>query len=364
MRRQLLEAWNGIGEKLKRIDGSRRYRKKIRRLSKGLKTTRVLKSEERRIAIECLKGFHASYRNLRWHTALSSANGITSPYYVPEDIFYSVLERELNPRFRASLYRNKNLYERLGLVGTPQVIARIVRGRLLDEAFLPVATEEIVRRVPGEVVVKPALDSGLGRNIRFVGREEIEDVLRTLVSPKDAAADWIIEKPLEQCEELAMLNQSSVNTIRIMTMRVGTSIRHISSFLRMGRAQSRVDNYGAGGIGCGVDETGRLKEFGYDFFLRAYAAHPDSGQKFLGYQIPRYEDALNTCFEMHSRVPDMDLVSWDLAVDRSYEIRTIEMNTIGQGVLSHQVCNGPVFEPVLDYLQSRVDVSALFGLVY
>lgn len=362
IRRQILQTSQALGETLKRLDSSLRYRRKVRRIRSGLASKPTWPAGELQHARAALSKFNRGYRCLDWHLAYSSVNQIRSPYYIPEDLFYSAIERLLNPRARLGLYRNKNLYGLLG-IRSPEVVARFIRGRLIDDKFRPTREADVLSRVRStEVVVKPALDSGLGRNVTFVPSDELARFLADLVS--NGSQDLVIEAPIKQSPFMSAFNSTSVNTLRIMTFREENEIIHISSVLRVGRKGRRIDNQGAGGLACGIDENGRLRSFAVDKFLNRYSSHPDTRLSFARGIVPAYRDAVELCLSEHIRFPDMDLISWDIALDPQDRPVIIEMNVVGQEINFHQACNGAVFANSYSSLANSCRIRTLFAVPF
>ena len=134
----------------------------------------------------------------------------------------------------------------------------------------------------------------------------------------------------------------------------------------MGRAEMRVDNQRAGGLVCGI-RNGVLSGVAFDGGFTSVTTHPDSGVPFLGTLVPGYHVAVESVLRSHSRTPWADLASWDIAIDPDGNPVYIEVNTKGQGINLHQLCNGPLFETVIDEIKSRMGMrrtrSALLGFV-
>ena len=127
---------------------------------------------------------------------------------------------------------------------------------------------------------------------------------------------WIVEEVIHQTEEMASWNPTSVNTVRMPSFITASGEHHLMTpFLRAGRAGAIVDNAGSGGIVVGVDEsTGRLLDFCIDDEGHRYDAHPDSGIKFSGWQVPEWENLCRLTEEIHRDIHKGHLyVAFDFA---------------------------------------------------
>jgi len=325
-----------------------RCRRKIQRLSKTLpieRQPRLRESVSRRFP---------GYSYDLWHRAYAAINGYPSVDYVPEDLFYNVFETRLNPRNRREPYKDKNFFDRMGWDCLPDTIFRIINGRLFDKTYemIDVQTALALAREAqeAELVVKPAIDSGSGSRVMFLDELQLATFLMENLKPH---SDWIIQRPIVQHQVMAGLNPSSVNTLRVVTIREGAKVSVISSFAKIGTRGARVDNVMAGNIAVGVAEGGRLRERGHDSAFRISMAHPDHGYPYGGVVIPSYDSVLDTCIRLHRHVPDLDLLSWDVGVRSDGVPVVIEVNIRRQDANITQICNGPVFSPYVDAVLAR-----------
>ena len=127
---------------------------------------------------------------------------------------------------------------------------------------------------------------------------------------------FVAEELIVQCKEMADLNPSSINTVRITTARKLDGTLHIIKrpFIRIGQGGRCVDNGGNGGIIAAIDyETGIIKE-AIDEAMNRYIVHPDTGKTILGYQIPRWEEARQLVAQLSDVFTEMRYCGWDLAL--------------------------------------------------
>ena len=336
---------------------ARRCRKKIKRLSRHLPV-----AEQPGLKAAVSKRFNGYSCDL-WHKAYAAVSGRSSVDYVPEDIFYNIFETRLNPRDRREPYKDKNFFDRLGWPCLPQTIFRIINGRLFDSSYQMIDAETALALAQetglSEFVVKPARESGSGSQVTFQDFSGLKSFL-----PKNLSrhSDWIIQHPIRQHEVMAGLNASSVNTMRIVTIRMGPEVSVVSAFAKIGTKGKRVDNVSAGNVAIGIEQDGRLKKYGYDFALKRHAMHPEHGYSFDSFVIPSFAAAQQTCISLHRRIPDLDLLSWDTAIDHRGTPVVIEVNIRRQDANITQICNGPVFNPYIDEVLARHKWITLPGI--
>ena len=281
------------------------------------------------------------YGDTRWHQAYYSANGITSDNYVPEDIFYVNIEAKLNPIARRQFYSDKNCFDKLRFPCTfPRTLGRIVKGKFLSASYHRAAPIDELAGFP-LVVVKPSLETGGGKNVEFMtGADVVQFALASMRGRP--SEEYIFQEPIQQSFGLSRFAPDSVNTIRIMTMIRNGLPQAVSSVLRMGRMGSKVDNQARGGISCGIT-NGYLIANAYDKAFTAHQKHPDTGIRFEKFRVPGYQQAADVCVNAHSLMPEIGIVSWDVAIDKNDNPIVVEMNLDDQEINFHQLAHGPLF---------------------
>jgi hypothetical protein len=325
-----------------------RCRRKIRRLAQGLPLVDdpALKA--------ALKARFNGYSYDLWHKVYAAVSGRSCVDYLPEDVFYNVFCERLDPRHRRGLFRDKNHFDRMDWPCLPETVFRIIGGRLFDKSYsmIDLDTALSIARETGlaEFVVKPSRQSGGGNRVTF---QDLDGLAAFLPANMGHHSDWIVQRPIIQHPIMAELNASSVNTLRIMTIRIDAKVSFVSAFVRFGIAGARVDNLTVGNVAVGIEEDGRLRKYGYDLKFRRFTTHPTQGYAFDRIVIPSYAAAQRTCVTLHERVPDLDLISWDVAIDHTGAPRVIEVNVGRQDVNVSQVCNGPVLGPFIDSVLAR-----------
>ena len=125
----------------------------------------------------------------------------------------------------------------------------------------------------------------------------------------------VLEEPLAQHEEMARLHPQSVNTLRIVTDRVGNTVHIAYIVVKIGRGEGFCDNSGQGGVICRVDaEAGKICSVATDDYFNVYETHPDTKIRFVGYQLPMLPEAIAFAKEAALVVPEIRHVGWDVAI--------------------------------------------------
>lgn len=124
----------------------------------------------------------------------------------------------------------------------------------------------------------------------------------------------IIEELVIQNNEMGKIHPSSVNTIRISTIKYDDRVEIIHPFAKFGQGSSVVDNGGAGGILASIDIESGMITRARDELGRFYDIHPDTKEPIVGFEIPNWEDAKNLAKELANIIPSNRYTGWDLAL--------------------------------------------------
>lgn len=214
------------------------------------------------------------------------------------------------------------------------------------------AFKEFLQLHPEFVLKKPCASRGAGVSLVKLTSADEEDLLRSI---DDFTADGpcLAEERIAQDCQVAALNESSVNTIRCITLDGGDGPKIAFTFAKVGRAGSFIDNGGAGGILFGVDlETGIGNTDGIDELNRTYSVHPDSETAFQGFQFPRWDEMRLLCIEMSSHFPELPYIGWDVACSENGWV-LVEGN-MGQFIGPQTIAKRGVKEDVQRLLNRRL----------
>lgn len=326
-----------------RMRSRQRNRRKIRNILRmHPELSRPLRPE----TVHRIRDLFGTKEPLHWHMAYSAFNGLEDHRYLPEDLFYNLIEPALNHVDLTRAYADKNGYRGLFTdLRDPETVIKNIWGRYYNTAGQPLSQEEaiaLLAECPTDLLIKPSIESGGGRNVRFLEKGTDFQSLFNYYG-----RDFLIQKNLEQVEELSQIHASSLNTLRILTYRHEDSAAVLSTVVRFGRGTCRLDNQTAGGISCGLQD-GRLNSFGVDKYGGRYEFHPDSKRKFTGQIIPGAYAAEALACRLHDELDHFRLVSWDLAIGKDRLPYLIEMNLRYQEINFHQFNNGPVFRDLIE----------------
>lgn len=287
-------------------------------------------------------------------------NGIVSDKYIPASLYFYYISPYLVNMNLSMAYVDKNSYSRnFPDVKQPQSIMHNVNGRFYESILggveLPVNQAIDKLLAEPEYIVKPAIESGRGRDVTLVKGEKTKYEIQGILD--GFGADYVIQRLVTQHPTLSLLNPTSLNTCRVYTYRpVGkTEYVVLGAAVRFGGKGAYRDNACTGGGFCKVHTDGHIDDriCQYRFWDRRSLSE-EKGLKNLIF--PSYDAVIDTCLKMHRSLPYLDLIGWDIAVDEDGTPVLIELNQYPDCEFI-QLFNGPMFGEYTDDLLSAVSQS-------
>lgn len=306
----------------------------------------------------------------KWLRLYSNLTGFVDYTYLPEDLYFTSIERVLNDCNRAGFEaEDKNqISVFVDKKYLPQIPLRFIRGYFMDEDYnvlLDTQVDKLLRTDLGDLIGKEAVASLGGQGVscfKFVGGKYVNDngVVLTSAWIRENQISYILQEKVTQCEFSAKFNPHSANTCRITTLRCPWDGKIVvtKAAMRMGVTEAAVDNMAAGGIGLGLGPNGELGEMAFSWLgMKRFDAHPSSGIVFKGEVHPYYKKMCDVVINLAAKIPNYNLLSWDVIADANGNIKIIEINQIGQGTDIHQFAFGSFFgkytEQVVDWVAAH-----------
>ncbi|HKI88032.1 MAG TPA: sugar-transfer associated ATP-grasp domain-containing protein, partial [Draconibacterium sp.] len=344
---------------------------KIRKLIKSKSELKVKKNLDKDYfnkSKKFLQDNFNGYSNTRWHYVFSKLNGIKSIEYIPEELYFTFIEPALNNFSLVNAFSDKNASNLfIPEKNLPKTVFKIINGDYFaaNNDWVSVSkAQKIISEKTEKLVLKPAIESGGGRNIVIDNPTNILKILKE--DPQYRKKSFILQEFAEQHPLLNQFHPNSLNTLRIMTARINDDIIVLSEYLRLGRNNSNVDNGMAGGLICGVNKDGTLKKTGYNKNLNTFIKHPDSGIIFEDFKLPGFFNARDFCMKTHKNFPRFTFISWDIGISKNNTPIFIEFNLKTQAINGHQIFNGPLFGEHTQYFidkyhENRYKIDSIYN---
>ena len=288
-----------------------------------------------------------------WHRYYYAKTGIEDPRFVPDDVFHRIIRPKMNDYKQATAWSEKAYTDWVVRgVKTVQSVVRCVNGRLLDEQFALIdqKTANSIMNKYEALVLKPTMFTDTGKNVVLaLAPFEIKDIITRY------GKRFVVQIPLKQHPDMGLLNESSVNTVRINTVLFDTEAHALPGFVKAGQPGDFTDNGGGDEhrIFIGIKD-GHYGDFAFDHDCNKFYSIP-SGYNFAGQKIPFFEEMCRAAEKAHKAIPNFGLAFWDMSVDINGEPTIVEMNLRYPDSYFPQVSAGPFFgaytDEVLDYIQ-------------
>lgn len=159
-----------------------------------------------------------------------------------------------------------------------------------------------------KILVKPLSECcGKGVEIIDTTKESKKDLYNQLIESKRTLAEEIAV----ECQEIAKLHPSSVNTIRIVTL----NQQIVVAFLRIGNNNNVVDNFNKDGLAAPINiETGIIDYLTIDKKGNLYEKHPLTNEQILWFKIPKWPRIKRFVTQAAKEVPEVGYVGWDVCL--------------------------------------------------
>lgn len=310
---------------------------------------------------EQIKSFFAPYAKVPsvFHQVYYENTGNFSEKHLPIDLYFNVVDEYFNDIYEAKYLDNKCYYKRLfpGIKQPEYAVAKI--GNFWFDENEHIITYDKVKEIisnEDELFLKVALESSGGKGISYISKEKGNMIEQ--FENFNSKYVFIAQRPIRQHKDISAINDSSVNTIRIMSLLNETEVKIYSVIMRIGQKGSKVDNASSGGVTIGVTEDGKLKKYAHKYSGESFLEHPTNGFVFEDYQIPSFEAAKELVKRAHPMVPHFRLVSWDICIDEYGDPVLLEANLCKGGIDIHEFNNGPIFgedtKRILDEVYGKI----------
>ena len=289
----------------------------------------------------------------------SHMSGVKSDIYIPGTLFYHYLMPYLGV---SNKYTDKNLFRKFLNANSqnkkvdfrmPYQVVYNSQGVLYngcDECITFDEAVETVMAYPHDIICKPTYRTTWGKGVsKLKASEKSREIIRELLVKYKK--DYSFEECIVQHSDMARLNESSLNTTRVVTYRrPNGQLKFLFAFQRFGKAGEVVDNASAGGNFVGVHSDGTLDRTIKQFkSLKTRKLDDEIVEK-----IPYFDRMKEVALYLHSKIPDLNYIGWDFSVSQEGLPIVIEFNNYGSTDVS-QIALGPAF--------SKEDLDELMPLV-
>lgn len=143
----------------------------------------------------------------------------------------------------------------------------------------------------------------------------LDDVLKYICDRRlNLLEEKIVNHPVVE-----KLNPSSLNTIRIVTVKNQNEVNVLFAGIRVGGKGSKIDNISQGGKVARIDiDTGKINSQFYS--KQSSSKHnidEDCEKNILGYQLPYWKELIASVRKAAVVIPEISIVAWDVAITKT-----------------------------------------------
>lgn len=284
--------------------------------------------------------------------------------YLSHELYLPIVAHLLNDYHYTKFFEDKCLLGYLvkcDYLKFPYCFVRCINGEFYDENMHQLSESIAVDNCAkqDEFIIKLSRESSGGHGVSKVVLCNKNKQERLKICKDQFAIygkNFVVQQCIRQHKSINIFNPSSVNTFRVTTLYLNGKVSVVSIVLRIGKQGAFVDNLGSGGIGVGVNEDGKLNEFGYTYSLEKKDIY--NGIRFAEktiQQIPLILDKIK--FAHVDLFPLCKLIGWDICINEDNEFVVIEINSSQPGISGEQINCGPIFgdrtQEVIDYCGNK-----------
>ena len=313
-------------------------------------------SETQRGSVERVWGTRKHFFDWRWFELYNwkyPEIGIEIWKFIPVDYWLTYIDPLFAHPINGLAFDDKNMHDLyFPDVKQPKTIVRYIDGCFMDPGYHIIGEEDALKRCEEarNVVIKPAVGTCGGDGIMFWnGENSTHEELKQLF--KNGSC-YIVQEVVRQHPIMASLNESSCNTIRMLSFLYEGEVMVIpTAYIRFGGKGSLVDNVSSGGYSAGIDSEGRISSIAVNHFEETVVTPGTEGI----HVIPNYSKCQSIAKRVAPRLSHITrLIAWDFAIGEDSEPLLIEVNFERTSIQSFQSLIGPIFGDYVEFFLQSV----------
>lgn len=152
-----------------------------------------------------------------------------------------------------------------------------------------------------------------GKEVEIINVSDFSDLDDVLKYIHDHNLNLLEEKIVNH-PVVEKLNPSSLNTIRIVTVKNQAQVHILFAGIRVGGRGAKIDNISQGGKVARIDiKTGKINSRFY-YKQSSYISDGGRSEDISGYQLPHWDKVIDSVKKAATIVPEISIVAWDVAI--------------------------------------------------
>lgn len=328
-----------IIEKAIDVDYHHRHRKEALAILKSLERNLGKLSKKEKLACDkYAEAVLGSRKYAPWLYVYTKNQGEFKTGWIPDNYYGKIVVRNIT-----SDYAEITSFKSLQLYILKSDLLNDILARINGQWFTPdlvwidpASVKEILFKTSSQVVFKEDNSlQGLGVHIYDSKTFNIDAISQL--------GNGVFQGYIHQHDTLSRFDPGSVATLRLTTSSHMGVVKVRGAYLRLGR---RGDSHikSASALKVPIDTlTGRLSPEGFSPKLERFLQHPDSKVEFSGIRVPAFDEVLTYVQALHSQVPFIGCIGWDLAIDHESKVWLLEWNGGHNDIKFIEATQGPMF---------------------
>lgn len=303
--------------------------------------------------------FGIKFKEYSWFQLYYGVTGIKDPRYIPQEFYFYMILPYYNSKRLLQAYKDKNAFDIfLPSEHFPATVLKRISGDFYDKNGNFLTSNKNDTKITNlllnynEVIVKNALDSGRGENVRKYSINGEDDVNR-LINEWDTQ-NYIVQEVIRQHPFFASFNDTSVNIVRINSWYHNGKVIISSPVIRFGMPGYATDCCFINGKEVvhlvGVTKDGYIRDKVVD--LNAKVENINCYMTNTTQRIPAWDKIVELIKKDAPLLKHFHLIGWDITVTDKEEPVIIEYNILYPSPYSSQITDGPMWEEYTDELLS------------
>ncbi len=139
-------------------------------------------------------------------------------------------------------------------------------------------------------------------------------------------------------------SSEALATLRVTTViDKNNNVSARSAYAKLGRLGETYINAKAQVIVPIELRTGVFENHGHLQNWSVLTSHPDSDVSFERKKIPKFNEIVELCINLHSKIPYVGCIGWDIAIDQNEELHILEWNGFHNDIKYAEMTQGPCF---------------------
>jgi len=330
----------------------------------------LLEIKDEQFALEVRKYWKDNYNkdiDPTLHLAFMNLTGNKDTRIVPSPEMWNEIVPFFNDMNIRIGYSDKNIYDKLiNPSNSVDTVLKRIRGHYFDSENNIIDVTNVyslLLNIQDDLIIKPSdNDNGIGiAKLKYNNNQlYLDNNLATICDlEKIYGFNFIVQKVIKQHPVMAAPHPSSVNTLRLITLRWKNEIKFLLGFARFGANNDIKDHTHSGGVALGFSDSGEFMDYTIDANCFVHTHHPTTNYDFTNKaQIPNFEKIKKYIIGLHKKILHHDYVSWDIAVGIDGEPIFIEANFRGPSwryqLASQKPLFGDMTEEILQYVSKEL----------